>query len=82
MRCVSAGCARLEVTKGSFYWHFTDMRAYRSALSAAWANLHDERRRRSKTCVLPIRRERLEEMMQALIGPTTGRSNARCGYGR
>ena len=39
-------CERLEVTKGSFYWHFTDMRAYRAALADAWANLYDERRRR------------------------------------
>src|SRR5436190_89599 len=27
-------CERLEVTKGSFYWHFTDLSAYRGALSA------------------------------------------------
>ena len=25
-------CRRLSVTKGSFYWHFTDMAAYRAAL--------------------------------------------------
>jgi len=28
-------CERLEVTKGSFYWHFTDMCAYRAALAHA-----------------------------------------------
>ena len=37
-------CERLEVTKGSFYWHFTDMRAYRTALADAWGSLYDERR--------------------------------------
>src|SRR2546430_8806052 len=25
------GCGRLSVTKGSFYWHFTDIVAYRAA---------------------------------------------------
>ena len=25
-------CSRLGVTKGSFYWHFSDMKAFRSAL--------------------------------------------------
>ena len=39
-------CERLEVTKGSFYWHFADMRAYRAALVEAWGDLRDEDRRR------------------------------------
>lgn len=29
-------CARVGATKGSFYWHFTDMANYRAALIAAW----------------------------------------------
>ncbi len=62
-------CERLEVTKGSFYWHFTDMCAYRTALSAAWADLHDERRRRLEILSAAGGRERLEEMVQALILP-------------
>ena len=28
-------CERLDVTKGSFYWHFTDFSAYRGALIEA-----------------------------------------------
>lgn len=62
-------CERLEVTKGSFYWHFTDMCAYRTALSAAWADLHDERRQRFEFLRASGGRERLEEMIQALIRP-------------
>ena len=38
-------CERLEVTKGSFYWHFTDLSAYRGALIEAWGSLHDRSRR-------------------------------------
>jgi AcrR family transcriptional regulator len=30
-------CTRLGVTKGSFYWHFSDMTAYRTALVDTWA---------------------------------------------
>jgi AcrR family transcriptional regulator len=30
-------CSRLGVTKGSFYWHFSDMKAYREALIGSWA---------------------------------------------
>lgn len=62
-------CERLEVTKGSFYWHFTDMCAYRTALSDAWANLHDERRRHFEFLRAIEGRERLEEMIRALIRP-------------
>lgn len=29
-------CQWLNVTKGSFYWHFADMQAYRAALVEAW----------------------------------------------
>jgi len=42
---IDALCDRLSVTKGSFYWHFTDMAAYRAALVEAWGSLHDRNRR-------------------------------------
>jgi AcrR family transcriptional regulator len=62
-------CERLEVTKGSFYWHFTDMRAYRAALAEAWGNLYDERRSRFESVRYTDPRDRLVEMMQALMRP-------------
>ena len=37
-------CKRVGATKGSFYWHFTDLSAYRAALIDAWATLRDEDR--------------------------------------
>lgn len=39
-------CDRLHVTKGSFYWHFTDIQAYRAALVEAWGEVRDGERRR------------------------------------
>ena len=62
-------CDRLDVTKGSFYWHFTDMRAYRSALARAWGSLHDERRRRFENMGEADPRQRLAVMMQTLVCP-------------
>jgi AcrR family transcriptional regulator len=62
-------CQRLEVTKGSFYWHFTDMCAYRAAIAQAWAELYDERRRSFKIAPEAKGRERLEEMTRALTRP-------------
>ena len=38
-------CRRLAVTKGSFYWHFTDIAGYRAALVQAWGELRDDDRR-------------------------------------
>ena len=62
-------CDRLDVTKGSFYWHFTDMRAYRAALARAWGNLHDERRRRFENIHGADPRQRLALMMRTLVCP-------------
>ena len=62
-------CERLEVTKGSFYWHFTDMRAYRAALADAWGNLYEQWRHRMESLRHADPRDRLVEMMQALMAP-------------
>lgn len=59
-------CGRLGVTKGSFYWHFTDMAAYRAALVQAWADLRDrDRSGFAELSSLPPR-DRLAAMMAAL----------------
>lgn len=60
-------CSRLGVTKGSFYWHFSDMAGYRGALIEAWGELRDDDRRHfgDMTGIPP--RERLSKMMTSLI---------------
>jgi AcrR family transcriptional regulator len=61
-------CTRLGVTKGSFYWHFGDMTAYRTALIDTWAVVRDEDRSFDALAAQPPR-ERLSRMMTALVGP-------------
>lgn len=62
-------CARVGATKGSFYWHFSDMASYRAALVKAWGELRDEDRRffADASGVLP--RARLSQMMASLVTP-------------
>ena len=62
-------CRALSVTKGSFYWHFTDIAGYRAALVQAWSELRDDDRRHfGELAALPPR-ERLSRMMSALVSP-------------
>lgn len=63
-------CKRLGVTKGSFYWHFTDMKAYRSALVDTWAAVRDADRGDFDALSGLPPRERLWHMMTALVGPS------------
>ena len=60
-------CARVGATKGSFYWHFTDMAGYRGALIAAWGEVRDEDRRHITTMAHAPPRERLSQMMTFLV---------------
>ena len=62
-------CTRLGVTKGSFYWHFTDMAAYRDELIKAWGSLHDRSRRQFEHMPDVDPRERLRVMVQTWVAP-------------
>ena len=59
----------LGVTKGSFYWHFDGMPSYRTALVESWGELRDEDRRSFEDMASLAPRERLSQMMSALVSP-------------
>nr|MDT0522719.1 TetR/AcrR family transcriptional regulator [Streptomyces sp. DSM 41633] len=62
-------CEQVGATRGSFYWHFTDMKGYRAALVASWnAFLEQDRRALAELEDLPPR-ERLSQMMRQLLSP-------------
>lgn len=61
--------ARLGMTKGSFYWHFTDMAAYKAALVSAWAQWRDDDHREFSDMQALPPRERLITMTAFLVGP-------------
>ncbi|MBS1692739.1 MAG: TetR/AcrR family transcriptional regulator [Actinobacteria bacterium] len=62
-------CERLDVTKGSFYWHFSDIQTYRAALVDAWGDLRDRDRRRLVDVHIPDPRERLAAILGAVAAP-------------
>lgn len=62
-------CQQVGATRGSFYWHFTDMEGYRSALVASWNTfLENDRRSLAELENLPPR-ERLSKIMSTLVSP-------------
>jgi AcrR family transcriptional regulator len=60
-------CSRLDVTKGSFYWHFTDIAGYRAMLIEAWGELRDDDRSQFPEVSVVAPRERLSQMMSSLL---------------
>lgn len=62
-------CRRLGVTKGSFYGHFSDMKAYRRALIDAWAAVRDQDRGYFDELATAPPRQRLSRMLTVLVGP-------------
>jgi AcrR family transcriptional regulator len=62
-------CDRLGVTKGSFYWHFTDMAGYRSALIDSWGSQRGEEHRVYNDIRDRPPRERLSMMIASLTSP-------------
>jgi hypothetical protein len=76
-------CERLHVTKGSFYWHFTDMATYRGALVEAWGRLarpqppRVREHARQRTTGTPDRHDADSGRSAAL-----GARALRCGCGR
>jgi AcrR family transcriptional regulator len=62
-------CARMGVTKGSFYWHFTDLAAYLEALAQRWGDVRDAARAEFRELERLEPHERLHRMMELLADP-------------
>ncbi len=62
-------CEQLGVTKGSFYWHFSDIGAYFRALAAAWGDAQRAGRTSLESAKSLSPHERLSVMMRHLTSP-------------
>ncbi len=62
-------CERLGVTKGSFYWHFTDMSGYRAALIESWGSQRGEEHAVYTDILTHPPRERLSMLITSLVSP-------------
>ena len=68
---------RLGMTKGSFYWHFADMAAYKAALVSAWAQWRDDDHRLDT-----VRARRFGARHFAIVGITAVGGDADLGGGQ
>ena len=59
-------CQRLGVTKGSFYWHFSDLRSLLEAVAERWGTARDARRARFEELAAVEPHERLRLMTAEL----------------
>ena len=66
-------CARMGVTKGSFYWHFTDLDALLDAVAERYGSGHDTTRQRLHELVDVEPHERLVETLIAFMANDLGR---------
>jgi AcrR family transcriptional regulator len=62
-------CAQMGATKGSFYWHFTDLSAYMEALAKRWGDARDSARAAIAELEYLEPAERLHQMMEVLANP-------------
>jgi AcrR family transcriptional regulator len=65
-------CARMGVTKGSFYWHFTDLSTYLAAMAERWGDVRDSARASFRELEHLEPAERLAQMMEILADPRQG----------
>ncbi|GAA1461952.1 TetR/AcrR family transcriptional regulator [Williamsia maris] len=64
-------CQRLKVTKGSFYWHFTDINALFEAMAGAWTDESDSYLRGLTELGTAPPAERIEQMTKRLVDHRT-----------
>ena len=63
-------CVRLGVTKGSFYWHFTDLASFLTAVADRWGETRDARQATFARLEELEPRERLARMIEEFSDPT------------
>ena len=62
-------CVRLGVTKGSFYWHFSDLAGFLAAVADRWGASRDERREVFAELEALAPRDRLSRMLDQFTDP-------------
>src|SRR4051794_24485540 len=62
-------CVRLGVTKGSFYWHFSDLAGFLAAVADRWGATRDERQAAFNELEALPPRERLSRILDEFADP-------------